>query len=220
LGVVVLISAEGLEPAAFGFRDDEVRGAAVSLVVAAKVPFAEPGGAVAMVVEDVGDGLLAVRNRVFVSRDAAMRIDAGDQRAPEGTAERKPGDGVREQNAVDGKGVDVRRAGVGVVVAAQCLGAVLVAEQPQDVGPLPGGGRGLLRQGGGRKRAVEKFAAAHTAAQCIELGARATTCGSASRVRGRQSGSPARPPASATWKVPGSRLRRMAAGRRRIAWCA
>jgi hypothetical protein len=77
LAVVVLVTGPGLEAAAAGRVGDEEGGAAVALVPAAEMPFAEVGGMVDILVEDVGDGLLSGGKRVLVAGDAVVRVAAG-----------------------------------------------------------------------------------------------------------------------------------------------
>ncbi len=99
LAVVVLVSDPGVEAAAALGRDDVHRCTAFAFVEPVDVPLAEVSGVIAGLLEGLGDGGLALRQRVFVARDAVVRPAAGEHGATEGAAEGEARDGVLEVGA-------------------------------------------------------------------------------------------------------------------------
>src|SRR5258708_7023062 len=144
LAVVVLVTAPRLESAAARGIGDEEGGAAIPLVEATEVPFAEIRGVVSVRIEDIGDGLLAFRQRVLVTGHAMVRVAAGEHGAAERAAQGKPGKVVRERHAINARAVEVRRARVGIAVGCERLRAKLVAENPDDVGARIARGLGRM----------------------------------------------------------------------------
>ncbi len=135
LAVVVLVAGPRVEVAT-PLRRHDVHGAPpVTLVPAVEVPLAEVGGLVAGPFEDGGDGRLAGRQGIFVARHALMRVAAGQQRAAVGGAEGRAGDRGGADQPLGRQPVEVRRVQVRVAHVPLGLRPVLVAEDPEDIGP-------------------------------------------------------------------------------------
>ncbi len=166
LAVVVLVPGPDVEAAAPLWRNDVECGAAVALVPAVDVPLAEVGGVIAGLLEGCGDRRLALRQRILVPRDAVLRPAPRQHGAAKRTAQRKPGDGVLEVHPQRRQVVDIRRRDVRIAVAAQGLCAVLVADEPDDVGLLVLGRRllhalGRSRESGRGGRGLQEAASRH-----------------------------------------------------------
>lgn len=120
----------GDDLAGVGFADEW--GVRVAL---GEVPFADEGCVVAAVVEVVGKGAAACRERVVVVADAVFGGgDSGEDGCAGEGAEGMRGDDLGEAAACRGEGVEVGRADVGVAGVGKCLGAELGGEDEKDVG--------------------------------------------------------------------------------------
>src|ERR1700754_4137143 len=87
LAVIVLVTGPVPEAsAAIGIGDKE-SGSSVEFMPPAEMPRTDVGRIITVVVEDVGNGLLSLRQRVLVSRHAVMRVSASQERSPERTAQ-------------------------------------------------------------------------------------------------------------------------------------
>lgn len=134
LGEVVLVGAPVTEsPASLGWDDVAVdRG--VAFVQSVKVPFAEVGGVVAVIVEGRGDGGQGRVEGALVSGDGVVWIASADEGTAEGAAEGRAGDCLLKENTFAGELIEMRGANVGVATKAEGLGAMLIAKDPDEVG--------------------------------------------------------------------------------------
>jgi len=87
----------------------------------------------------------------LVAGHGLMRVPAGEQRAAERTAKRAAGHGGGGGESLTGEPVEVWRVQVRVAHRAEGVEAVLVADDPQEIGP---GSRGSLMPALLRQRSV------------------------------------------------------------------
>mmetsp|Transcript_92028 Transcript_92028/g.260513 ORF Transcript_92028/g.260513 Transcript_92028/m.260513 type:complete len:213 (-) Transcript_92028:207-845(-) len=107
---------------------------AVLLLEAGEVPLAEVRGRVPLPVEGLRQRGHARRQRDLVPVDALVRVHRGDEGAPVGAAEGVAGHGLDEFHAPLLEPVQIRSREVRVVRPGR-LRAVLVPQEPDDVGP-------------------------------------------------------------------------------------
>ena len=90
--------------------------------------------AIALRVEDLGEGLLGIRQLVGVGGHAVhVRIPAGVQAGARWHALRRVHEGVAEAHAFAGQPVRMRRPDQGVAVATEAIGPMLVVGDDQQV---------------------------------------------------------------------------------------
>ena len=100
------------------------------------MPLADVGGVIAGVVERGGHGGQFGRQTDAVGHHSGLvGIAAAQQRAAERRAPRRAGHRAIEAHALAAEVVEVGGGNVGVAAVAGGLGAVLVAKDPQHVGP-------------------------------------------------------------------------------------
>ena len=118
-------------------RGEPVEAGARLVVVLAHVPLAEVGGVVACALElhrkaaEVG-GIL----REVVLHAVSVRVNAAEDARSAGGAERCGAEGVLEIHALLAQPVDVRRLQMRVAREAQCVPALIVGKNEQDVRTL------------------------------------------------------------------------------------
>ena len=139
------------EPGRFGDVSETPLG--LSFGAAVDVPLADVTGRVTRLPETAAQRRARRLQLDIVHHQAMARgILAGHQRAPIRAAHREAGDGVDEVKRLARQGVDDGRPGVGVAAVAEGLGAPLVDENEDDIGPAD-----TLLEGG-----LKKDAAIHT----------------------------------------------------------
>ncbi len=136
LAVVVLVPDPVVKPTSSFGRDDVIRGALASFLEPIDMPLSDVAGLVASISESMCNRGHLRRKLALVAVHRMVRVSARQERASCGAAERCIAHGTRDVQAVICEPIQVRREDVWVARAAQCLGAMLVAEYPDDVGPL------------------------------------------------------------------------------------
>src|SRR3954454_15396497 len=100
---------------------------------AAEMPLTEIRRVVAVFIEDVRYGGHTGRQWIFVTRNALVRIAAGEHGSAEGTAKRKSGKVLGEIDAVHFRPRERGSSRVRIAVHAKRLGSQLITQNPDHV---------------------------------------------------------------------------------------
>jgi hypothetical protein len=109
------------------------RGPAGSFLEPVKVPFPKVEGIVAVVIENMGNGLHGRVQSRFMGGDAFVGINAGKHRAAERAAQRIAAHRVGEEKTRTGKVIQVGSVHVGVAVNSKGLGPLLICHNPENI---------------------------------------------------------------------------------------
>jgi hypothetical protein len=131
--IITLGADPGLKSATPLGRDKVHCGAPVFLVKSVKMPLAEVPRMVAGIVEKIGNSLLPLRERVFMSRHHVVWVAARQHRPSKRTARGNPRSCLVEVSSGLSKPVDIRCVYVWISIGTDCLCAPLVCNQPDHI---------------------------------------------------------------------------------------
>tara|TARA_R110002111_G_scaffold57239_3_gene96994 strand:- start:148 stop:549 length:402 start_codon:yes stop_codon:yes gene_type:complete len=105
----------------------------LAFIESVKVPFAEIGGVITLIIERIGDRWHFRRQWVLVTSDSVVWVASADQRTAKGAAKRRTGHSLFENDTFLSEAIDVGRAHIGITAKAEGLTAMLITKDPDEV---------------------------------------------------------------------------------------